>query len=464
MSKQNIKRIIFFVIAVAVGIAIGSITPPEGLTVESMKFAGIFAAVLILLISQQFVDWTVMLAAMCLLPILKITTFAGAFSAWSGSTLWLVIMVFALSVGIANSGLLTRIALKMLSLFPATYKGAVTALMATSVVLGPLVPSLSAKVNLLVPLATETTAQLGLKERSKGALGLFSATYITAQIGGNAFITGSAHVALMLSLISDNTWDVLSWLKATALWLVVIVVGTYIFSAMVCKPKEKVEFPPSFFKDKAKALGPITTKEKIAITLLVFCIVLWSTTSLHGLDTTTTGLIIVALMFYLGLFSTMDLITKVPWSMMVQIGGLLGLSGCITSLGWSTYIANLLAPVFSPLVANPVLFVAFLCVSTYIMRFVLIDQMACTVVYVAIFAPIIASCGIAQFIVVFCVFMAGMVWNTSYQNPLINVTIQIAGGKYVPFSEARKASWAFMVIFLAACLASVPVWTAFGLM
>ena len=88
---------------------------------------------------------TVMLAAMCLLPILKITTFAGAFSAWSGSTLWLVIMVFALSVGIANSGLLTRIALKMLSLFPATYKGAVTALMATSVVLGPLVPSLSAK-------------------------------------------------------------------------------------------------------------------------------------------------------------------------------------------------------------------------------------------------------------------------------------------------------------------------------
>lgn len=99
-----------------------------------------------------------------------------------------------------------------------------------------------------------------------------------------------------------------------------------------------------------------------------------------------------------------------------------------------------------------------------IMRFVLIDQMACTVVYVAIFAPIIASYGIAQFIVVFCVFMAGMVWNTSYQNPLINVTIQIAGGKYVPFSEARKASWAFMVIFLAACLASVPVWTAFGLM
>ena len=48
---------------------------------------------------------------------------------------------------------------------------------------------------------------------------------MTAPFGGNAVITGSAHVALMLRLISDNTWDVLSWLKGTALWLVVIVVG-----------------------------------------------------------------------------------------------------------------------------------------------------------------------------------------------------------------------------------------------
>lgn len=193
------------------------------------------------------------------------------------------------------------------------------------------------------------------------------------------------------------------------------------------------------------------------------CIVVWSTKSIHGLDTTLFGLLVICLMFYLDLFSTMDLITKVPWSMMVQIGGLLALSGCITALGWSTYLAGVLAPYLGGLVANPFIFVVFLILSTYLVRFVIIDQLACTVIYVAIFGSLCAAAGISEFVLVFCVFMAGMVWNTSYQNPLINVTVQIAGGKYVPFSEMRKSSWAFMIIFLIACLVSVPVWSAFGL-
>ena len=465
MSKQNIKRLIFFAAAAAVGLIIANISPPDGLTQHAMQFGGIFTAVLILLISQQFTDWTIMLAAMCLLPLLGIRTFEEAFSAWSGSTMWLVIMVFALSVGIANSGLLTRISLKVLSLFPATYRGAVTALTATAVVLGPLVPSLSAKVNLLAPLATETTVQMGLPERSKGALGLLSATYIPAQIASNAWISGSAHIGLMLMCMSNpGVWNFVTWLKVTAVWMVVIIAGSWIYSAIVCKPAENVEFPADYFKNKYRDLGKISPKEVKAAILLVLCIAVWSTSSIHGMDTTLFGLIVVCLMFYLDLFTTVDLITRVPWSMMVQIGGLLALSGCITSLNWSTYLAGVLAPILSPLVQNPFVFVVFLIVSTYIVRFVIIDQLACTVIYVAIFGALCASAGISEFVLVFCVFMAGMVWNTSYQNPLINATVQIAGGKYVPFAEMRKSSYAFMVIFLAACLVSVPVWSIMGLL
>jgi len=465
MSKLNKKRLIFFVIALAVALVIANIAPPAGLTEQSMIFGGIFIAVLILLISQVFPDWTVMLAAMCLLVMLKVRTFGESFSGWSGSTMWLVIMVFALATGIAGSGLLTRIALKVLSVFPATYKGAVTALTATAVVLGPLVPSLSAKVNLLAPLATETTAQMGLPEKSKGALGLLSATYIPAQIASNAWISGSAHIGLMMMVMANpGVWNFVSWLKATALWMLIIIAGSWVYSAIICKPAEDVSFPADFFKKKYEALGKITAKEIKAAILLVACVLVWSTSSLTGIDTTLFGLLVIVVMFYLDLFTTMDLITKVPWSMMVQIGGLLALSGCITALGWSTFLAGVLAPFLGGLVANPFIFVIFLIVSTYIVRFVIIDQLACTVIYVAIFGSLCAAAGISEFVLVFCVFMAGMVWNTSYQNPLINVTVQIAGGKYVPFSEMKKSSWAFMVIFLIACLASVPVWSAMGLL
>ena len=168
---------------------------------------------------------------------------------------------------------------------------------------------------------------MGLPERSKGALGLLSATYIPAQIASNAWISGSAHIGLMLMCMSNpGVWNFVTWLKVTAVWMVVIIAGSWIYSAIVCKPAENVEFPADYFKNKYRDLGKISPKEVKAAILLVLCIAVWSTSSIHGMDTTLFGLIVVCLMFYLDLFTTVDLITRVPWSMMVQIGGLLALS------------------------------------------------------------------------------------------------------------------------------------------
>ena len=102
---------------------------PEGsaLSAGSMVYAGVFLSVILLLLTNALPDWVVVMGASALMILTDavfrkigifaepVFTTAGLFGAFSGSTVWLIIMVFALSAGIGKSGLLNRIAIVILA-------------------------------------------------------------------------------------------------------------------------------------------------------------------------------------------------------------------------------------------------------------------------------------------------------------------------------------------------------------
>lgn len=455
----------------------------SGLSNASFIYAGVFLAVILLLLTQALPNWVVVMAASALLILTdalcvktgsfgeSVFTTTGLFGAFSGGTVWLIIMVFALSAGIGNSGLLNRIALYILSIFPPTYTGAVFAMMLTGTVLSPLIPSVNAKVNILIPFATSTTEEMGIKPKSKGALGLFSACYLPAYLGGNAFLTGSVYASVICGFITTYadtlgaagaTFSWTSWFAAACIWFIVLLVGTFIFCAIFCRPKEKVEFSKDFYQKRIKELGPMKKKEKIAAVILLSALVLWSTSSLHGMDTGMIGWAAICIMCATGLLEPNDINTKVPWALIIFIGSLLGMSSYMSTLGWSDAIAGVLSPVLAPVVANPVLFVIVLCIFTYLLRFVIIEQNTALVVVMAIFGGLMAAAGINLYVLIFVEFMSSMCWTTTYMNPFSMATLGVAGGKYVTFKEMQKSSLFYMVINLAGCLASLPLWYALG--
>ncbi len=464
MASSGKKKVLALAAAFIIGLVIAFIPPFGELTVESMRFAGIFVALIILLVTQALPDWTTVLAASALLVLTKTSTTSVVFSAFSGGTVWLVIMIFALAASISNSGLLKRIALKILTWFKPTYNGAVLAMMCAGVISGPLIPSANAKVNILIPVATEVTELVGFKERSKPALGLFSAVYLPSMIGSNAFLSGSIYVSIMLGFITDMTFNMVSWFVATCLWFVVILVGTWIWCVTYCKPDEEVELPATFYKDRYASLGAMTKNEKVVAVVLLVALSLWCTVSIHGLDTGMVGWIAVCILVGFGIFTTTDFITRIPWTTVVFIGGLLSIGNLISALGWSDVIADLLGPIVAPVVSSPWVFVPFLCVFTYLLRFVVVEQLTSLLITLAIFSPLLADAGISMFVLVFVQFMSAMVWNVSYQNPYPHATISAAGGKYVTFDELKKDSYLFMVLNLIGCTISIPLWYALGLL
>lgn len=455
----------------------------ELLSPASYVYAGVFLSVIMLLLTQALPDWVVVIGASALMILTDavfkklgvqneaVFTMSGLFGAFSGSTVWLIIMVFALSAGIGKSGLLNRIAIGILSLFPPTYIGAVVAMMCTGTVLSPLIPSVNAKVNLLIPFATSTTEEMKIKPRSKQALGLFTACYLPAYLGGNAFITGSVYVSVMCGFISSYaaslgangaTFNFVSWLAAAIVWFVVLLAGTFIYCGVICKPKEKLEFSKSFYKDRLKEMGPMSRNEKIAAAVLVTALVLWSTSGLHGMDTGMIGWAAVCVMCATGLIAPSDFNTKIPWSLVVFIGSLLGMANYMSSLGWSATIAGVLSPILTPLVSSPWIFVPFLCLFTYALRFIIIEQNTALVIVMAIFGGLMNAAGINLYVIVFVEFMASMCWTVPYMNPFAMATLGVAGGKYVTFPEMRKASILYMVINMIGCMASIPLWYALG--
>lgn len=453
------------------------------LSAASFVYAGVFLAVIVLLLTGALADWVVVLGASSLMILTDavfrkvgimtepVFTMPGLFGAFSGSTVWLVIMVFALSAGIGKSGLLNRIAIAILSVFPPTYTGAVVAMMCTGTVLSPLIPSVNAKVNILIPFATSTTEEMGIKPRSKGALGLFTACYLPAYLGGNAFLTGSVYVSVICGFITSYaaalgvegaSFNFVSWLVAASVWFVVLLAGTFLFCAVLCRPAEKVEFSKTFFKDRLKEMGAMRRDEKIAAAVLVIALLLWSTSSFHGMDTAMIGWAAICVMCATGLLAPSDFNTKIPWSLVVFIGSLLGMANYMSTLGWSDAIAGVLGPILAPLVASPWIFVPFICIFTYLLRFLIIEQNTALVVVMAVFGGLMHAAGMNLYVIIFTEFMSSMCWTVPYMNPFAMATLGVAGGKYVTFPEMRRASILYMAINLVGCTASIPLWYALG--
>lgn len=468
---------IFYIVAITGNFADGV------LGASSYIFGGVFLALLVLLLTNALPDWVVVMGASATLILTdglfvklgifnkNIFTTAGLFSAFSGTTVWLIIMVFALSAGIGKSGLLNRIAVAILSLFPPTYGGAVLAMMLTGTVLSPLIPSVNAKVNILIPFATATTEELKLQPRSRGALGLFSACYLPAYIGGNAFLTGSVYASVICGFVTSYAaslgaqgavFNFMSWFMAASVWFLVLLTGTFIFTYIICKPTERLAFSKDYYAARLKDMGPMSKNEKIAMWVLIIALTLWSTTSIHGMDTGMIGWFAICVMCITGLLEPSDFNVKIPWSLCVFIGCLLGMANYVGSTGWSVFLAEGLRPILAPLVVNPWVFVPFICIFTYALRFIIIEQNTALVIVMAIFGGLMHTAGINLYVIVFTEFMSSMIWTVPYMNPFAMATLGIAGGKYITFPEMRKVSIVYMIINLIGCTASIPLWYALG--
>lgn len=470
MSKATKKTILFVLIALAEILIIG-LVPAETETMSraGWEYLGIFAALLTLSISNAMPGFAVGIFCCAAIALFNIGSFAAVFATFSSTTVWLIIAIYLICVGLGNSGIMQRIALNILKLFPKSYKGAALSMLTTSLVMAPFLPSTTAKVGILTPMATEITRSYGFEKRSKAAIGIWTAAFIPAWFWGFAFISGSANVPIYLGFIGEAasfTWG--SWFIFCVIWLVVAILGVFIYSYIICAPKktdkvvETENADSNFIEEKLMALGKMSLKEKQAAIILAIGVVFWLTQSIHGVNATVVGLLMVVAMISCGLISPMEFSAKGNWSLVVYIATLLAIAGFMSTTGVGNVIAGILGPVIAPIAQSPYIFVPCLVILTYLLRFACPDPFTALAIFIGIFAPVIPMYGINLAVVVFVVGVSGQIFWLPYQNGLFVGLVGMAGGEYVTFEDSHKANFLFMIFNLIGMTASVPLWQLLG--
>lgn len=481
-SQIDAKRVIKFIIPVIVAVIIMAIPAPQGLVdattakgltgFQGMAFIGLFIMIICWLILQVMPGYLAIMVGLAAMLACGVGGSGGWYVVWrqfSGSTVWTVVAVIALAFGIKKSGLFNRIALMVLDLFPGSYKGSVAGIMAAGTVIGPFIPSTTAKAAILMPLAETAGKALGYKKGDKPMAGFFVATYMITQYLSAAFMTGAVLVYIIIGFLPTDeqaSWQWVSWFQATLPWFIIGWVLTYFAVTIMGKPEGgnvKLAKEESPIHQQRMSLGKMSHDEKVALLFLAIAFIGWVVGPMFDIDAGVWSFFVLGLMLVFGLMSGEEFMQAVPWSTIFFVGAIFSLAGLISSTGVATWFASLVAPFLQPVVANPYLFVFAVLVITYVLRIVIVSQAATVTILIAGLMTTAAAAGIDPFVLVFTSYMGCLMWYFDFTSSQYLITMAITNGSMCEFKDTRRYNLAFLAIHAIACLASVPWWSFLGL-
>ena len=468
-SKQTAKsevNLTKFAVALAIGAVIAIIPPPQGLTAQSMQFLGIFIFMVIGMLMNAAQMWAVTSFAALMAVALKLATFQQVYAEFAGPTIWMLLAVVGFAGCLQASGIMKRIAFNILKFFPPNYTGQVLALLTANAVINPMVPSSTAKLAMMSPLTGSIILETGLKPHSKGAKGLWFIMWMTSYIGAPLFLTGSNITLILLGMLPAEvsayfTWK--NWFIAAAPWGVPLLILLAAYVIIFLRPEEKISMTKEMMQEQVNALGPMSKDEKFCLTILLVTVLLWITADIHGVSTTVTSWFALLAMYTKGLFTSQDVVAKLPWSLVMMFGPMMGVVSLMRPMGIVDYIVSILpTDVVRSLIPNGFIFVLILSIFTFVMRYA-IDQMSLIPIVLAIFGPVASMLGINMWIVLFVMWVNGQCWPLPHHGVMVMQTHAMMGNDLLELEDVRKMTYIYSLLSTVACLIAVPFWVGMGL-
>lgn len=466
MKNKNLK-IAGCVIAVIIGVIIALITPPTGLTQGSMIILGSLVTAIILWIINLIPDYAVGMMLCASWVIFKVLPFNQAFASFSSTSWWMIIGGLGIGVAVSSTGLMKRIALHVMKLFPSTFKGQTLAVMLAGVLVSPAIPSTNAKGSIAAPLSLSISDTMGYERKSKPSAGLFMAMFYGFVGAAPIFLSATFMNYSARGLMSEQaqasiTWG--SWLIRALPWALVFIVGGYFAINHFYKPEKDVRLAAGFIDQQIKENGKMTSKEKITAVVLVLTLILWILERQIGISSTVTAVVALSVLITTKVISVDQFKKALPWNSIIFIGCALNLSTVLPAVGINDWIMVNLGEHIQVVLSNPYLMVIALSLMVYLIRFVLVSLAAAVTIFVLMVLPLLAGTGIDPFVIAFITLTSVNIWVLHYQNPPFLTTYYAVDGVMATPSQTLKGSLIYMVLNIVGLLVSVPFWQLLGLL
>lgn len=460
---MNTKKLIGLVVGILFIAVVFIIPVPAGATREMLGTLGIMFGAIVWLIFKTFPDVVSMILMCCLFVLFKCTTFPVAFTAFSSTTLWIIIGAMSFGAAGNKSGLLKRISLTILKLFPANFTGQAIGQLVAGTVVSPMIPSSTAKVAILAPLALGVSDAMGYEHKSPKAAGIFCAFFTGTFVLSPLFLSASAGSYGIIGWIpepfkSQFNWG--TWFISALPWGLVTFVLSAVVILFLFKPKNDAKIDSTFINEQIKALGPMKREEKITITIMLVSIVLWILENTIGVNSTVVALIALCLLIILGVMDLKDF-NNMGWDFLLYIGGLITIGSVFTAVKVDTWIGGILRPYLSGFMSNTFLFIIVMAVIILALRMCMVSWFTPLTIFSVVLSPIAVQLGLNPWVYCFIVYTSVCVFVVPYQHVQYLTAIACTGDMFA-IKDVTKFAVAYLVINVIGLLVSVPVWTMLG--
>ncbi|HYM10728.1 MAG TPA: DASS family sodium-coupled anion symporter [Bryobacterales bacterium] len=338
-------------IAVALGAALWALPVPAGVKPQGWRLLAIFAATIAGMVLQVMEAGAVVVLGLVAAMLTRAMTVQAVLGGFSNSIVWLIVSAFLFSQAVTATGLGRRLAYLFIRAFGHRTLGLGYALAASELVIAPAVPANTARAGgILFPIVSSIARVCGSLPKESPRLGAFlmlnqfHATIILSAM----FLTATTTNPLVLALAMQTSGVTVSWSLWAAAALVPGVVSLLLAPWLLYRlhPPEMADSPEAAAEAHRQLteLGPMKRPE-IALAIVVgCCLLLWTTTPLHGLDPTTVAFLGLAAMLLGRVLSWGEVIrTSGAWDAMLWFGGLISMADWLGRLGVTQWFAHAVA-------------------------------------------------------------------------------------------------------------------------
>ncbi len=415
---------------------------------EGLSYSGHAAIALLVFAIIMWASETVHLAVTSLIilfiqPMIGVESFDAAVVGFANPIIFLMIGGFIIAEAIRKSGLATRLTYVMLNKFGTSPdRGLFVAVFSTGI-LSAWIENVVAFA-MLLPIIKEIIPLMGVNDPEKGKSNFAKAMVLGASYGslaggfGTEIGTAPNLMAAAYTQISFVNWMIFGFPLAIIMLIVVWKLLGKLF-----KPEVKgIMGGMDTISNKMDSLGPMTKVEKISVTLLLFTIFLWVTTTWTGLNSYSIALIGAVLFFIFKVIDWRDAQTGVDWGLIIFFGGALSLGAALLKTGAAKWLINDIVLLLGSDPSTLLIIVVLMIIA------VVITQVMSNIALSAILVPLSVTLAQAQELSIgtYAVPVA-IACSLSFMLPMADPTVAMAYGTgYVKIKEILKAGIPLVII------------------
>ena len=333
------------------------LTPPAvGLLPEGKAALAVAVFAILVWVTQAVDDALSGLLIVFLLAVMNATKLAGAFSGYSNTALWLIVIGFIMAASMEKSGLSKRIALLLVSAAKGSTVKIYWAIALVMLVMTFLVPSITARTLMMLPIILGIAAAVNAKPGQSNSV---KALFLIVAMSGTMMSMGvlTAHVGnpITVALIETATKRSISWstwFRAGALPAFALAfLSVFIIKAIWPPETKDLGQGQDYVRLELAALGKLSSKEIYTLVVFLVTLTLWATDFYHKINVVVVGLLAVILLLLprKGILEWHEAQQKVPWNVFMVYGAGLSLGTALVSSGAAKWIAGTL---FHPIIGH----------------------------------------------------------------------------------------------------------------